>query len=77
MCSQKVLYLVARASAYRCCAQALLRTMFAGDLWVRTGDLMRQDQQGFVFFVDRVGDTFRYACTTTELIYSSALVILA
>ncbi len=30
-----------------------------GDAWVRTGDLMRRDEQGFFYFVDRVGDTFR------------------
>jgi fatty-acyl-CoA synthase len=30
-----------------------------GDVWVRTGDLMRKDEQGFFYFVDRVGDTFR------------------
>jgi fatty-acyl-CoA synthase len=30
-----------------------------GDAWVRTGDLMRKDEKGFFYFVDRVGDTFR------------------
>jgi fatty-acyl-CoA synthase len=32
----------------------------AGDLWYRTGDLMRKDAAGFFYFVDRVGDTFRW-----------------
>ncbi len=31
-----------------------------GDRWFRTGDLMRQDERGYFYFVDRIGDTFRW-----------------
>jgi fatty-acyl-CoA synthase len=31
-----------------------------GDVWFRTGDLMKQDAQGYFYFVDRIGDTFRW-----------------
>jgi fatty-acyl-CoA synthase len=31
-----------------------------GDVWIRTGDLMRKDEQGYFYFVDRIGDTFRW-----------------
>jgi fatty-acyl-CoA synthase len=30
-----------------------------GDRWFRTGDLMRKDEKGYYYFVDRMGDTFR------------------
>lgn len=40
--------------------QKILRNVFVpGDAWVRTGDLMRRDEKGFFYFVDRIGDTFR------------------
>jgi fatty-acyl-CoA synthase len=39
----------------------ILRNVFEpGDAWIRTGDLMRKDEQGYFYFVDRIGDTFRW-----------------
>jgi fatty-acyl-CoA synthase len=42
-------------------ARKVLRDVFVqGDSWYRTGDLMRRDERGFFYFVDRVGETFRW-----------------
>ncbi len=42
-------------------ARKVLRGVFApGDAWYRTGDLMRRDEKGFYYFVDRVGETYRW-----------------
>lgn len=31
-----------------------------GDMYFRTGDLVRRDELGYIYFIDRIGDTFRW-----------------
>jgi len=39
----------------------ILRNVFReGDAWWSSGDLMRLDEDGYCYFVDRIGDTFRW-----------------
>ena len=39
----------------------ILRNVFLeGDRWFRTGDLMRRDAAGYFYFIDRLGDTYRW-----------------
>jgi fatty-acyl-CoA synthase len=49
----------------------ILSNVFAiGDEWFRTGDLMKKDEKGYYYFVDRIGDTFRWKgenVATTEV----------
>ncbi len=41
--------------------QKILRNVFTeGDSWWSSGDLLRYDENGYFYFVDRVGDTFRW-----------------
>ena len=53
-------------------ARKVLHNVFkAGDAWYRTGDLMRRDERGFYYFVDRVGETYRWKgenVSTTEVL---------
>ena len=39
----------------------ILRNVFEpDDMWFRTGDLMKKDADGYIYFIDRIGDTFRW-----------------
>jgi fatty-acyl-CoA synthase len=53
-----------RFEGYNCDAESerkvLRDAIDQGDAWFRTGDLLRQDEHGFFYFVDRIGDTFRW-----------------
>ena len=52
-------------------ASKILTNVFErGDQWFRTGDLLSQDEEGYFYFVDRIGDTFRWKgenVSTTEV----------
>ena len=52
-------------------AKKILQNVFqTGDRFFRTGDLLRMDEEGFVYFMDRIGDTFRWKgenVATTEV----------
>jgi fatty-acyl-CoA synthase len=52
-------------------AEKIVHDVFKhGDKWIRSGDLLRQDEEGFFYFVDRIGDTFRWKgenVATTEV----------
>jgi fatty-acyl-CoA synthase len=41
-------------------AKILYDAFEKGDRWFRSGDLMRRDRHGYYYFVDRIGDTFRW-----------------
>jgi fatty-acyl-CoA synthase len=49
-------YTDARASETKVIRNAFRR----GDAYFRTGDILRRDRDGYYYFVDRVGDTFRW-----------------
>lgn len=41
-------------------AKILTNVFEQGDRWFRTGDLIRRDANNYLYFVDRIGDTFRW-----------------
>ncbi len=41
-------------------AKILTDVFEKGDRWFRTGDLIRRDAQDYIYFIDRIGDTFRW-----------------
>ncbi|MCY1465366.1 hypothetical protein D9M71_835020 [compost metagenome] len=53
-----------RFEGYTCAAatESKIRrdVLQAGDAWWSSGDLLRQDADGYCYFVDRIGDTFRW-----------------
>ena len=50
--------------------QILTDVFCKGDFYIRMGDILRVDEDGFLYFCDRTGDTFRWKgenVSTTEV----------
>ena len=51
-------------------AKVAVDVFAVGDRYFRSGDLLRRDADGYLYFLDRVGDTFRWKgenCATVEV----------
>ncbi|KAK2608556.1 long-chain fatty acid transporter fat1 [Conoideocrella luteorostrata] len=53
----------------------IIRSVFKeGDAWFRTGDVTRWDAQGRMYFMDRIGDTFRWKSENVSTVEVSEAV---
>lgn len=52
--------------------KVLRNVLEPGDMWFRSGDLLRRTNDGYWYFVDRLGDTFRWKSENVSTMVSSS-----
>ena len=58
--------------------KVLTNVLTKGDKYFRTGDFLKMDEEGYLYFVDRTGDTFRWHgenVSTTEIENTASKII--
>lgn len=56
-------------------AKLIQNAFTEGDVYFMTGDIMRQDEFGYYFFMDRIGDTFRWKGENVSTLELENLII--